>query len=119
MKLINAANVGNHVHLVVQISNRRTYKPFICALTGAIARTVCAKVRKSDDANTAQGLVKESKRAKRFWDFRPYSRIVEGYRAFLGLRDYLLINRLEGSGVARLKAVQLVHGQERRFRGSG
>lgn len=97
IKIINVANVGNHLHLVVKISNRRTYKPFICALTGAIARTVVGQLSRNKDSQQ-----------KKFWDYRPYSRIVEGYRDFVGLRDYLLINRLEGLGVSRVRAVDLV-----------
>lgn len=96
VKIQNAANVGNHIHLVLKISNRRTYKPFICAITGSIARTVIQQ---------SKGSLAD---IEKFWDFRPYSRIVEGLRAFRILRDYLLINRLEAIGVRRVQVHQLL-----------
>lgn len=97
VRIQNAANVGNHLHLVLKFSNRRRYKPFICALTGAIARTVIQQ-----SSGTLEKIDK-------FWDFRPFSRIVEGLRAFQILRDYLLINRLQGSGMNRLIAEKIVY----------
>lgn len=89
VKIQNAANVGNHIHLVLKLSNRRAYKPFICAVTGSIARTVIQQ---------SKGSLAD---IHKFWDFRPYSRIIEGLRAFRILRDYLLINRLQALGVRR------------------
>jgi hypothetical protein len=46
----------------------------------------------------------ESWAASRFWDYRPFTRVVESFRAYLNLRDYLLINELEGQGCERVHA---------------
>lgn len=90
----NFANVGNHLHLQIRIRNLRTYKPFICALTGGIATMVTGG----------------SQLARKFWDYRPFSRIVHGLKGYLRLRDYLLINQYEGGGVHRSQAICLVKG---------
>ncbi|MAV91231.1 MAG: hypothetical protein CL676_07400 [Bdellovibrionaceae bacterium] len=37
----------------------------------------------------------------KFWDERPFSRVVRGRRAFLTVRDYVFLNHLEGQGVPR------------------
>lgn len=37
----------------------------------------------------------------KFWDRRPFTRIVIGRRAFLGLKDYIRINNIENFGFAR------------------
>lgn len=88
----NFANVGNHLHLQIRLGNRRTYKPFICALTGGIATIV----------------TRGEKLTGKFWDHRPFSRIVYGRNAILSMRDYLLINKLEGGGSDRNFAICLV-----------
>lgn len=93
------ANVGNHLHLQIQLTNRATYKPFIRAVTAAIAMAVTGINRWT---------VKSGKKL-RFWDYRPFTRIVVGYRALLTLKDYILINNLEGFGVDRRQAQAIIH----------
>lgn len=89
------ANVGNHLHLHIQLTNRFTYKPFIRALTSAIAMAITG-VNKWTRARLGR---------IRFWDYRPYTRVVIGFRALLGLRDYIRINIWEGYGYSRSEAV--------------
>jgi hypothetical protein len=40
----------------------------------------------------------------KFWDYRPFTRVVRGLRALLGLRDYIEINQMEGYGYDRSEA---------------
>lgn len=89
VQVIQFANVGNHLHLMIKLGNLRTYKPFICALTGGIPRHL-------------------KWRGGKFWNYRPFTRVVQGLRALLTLRDYLVVNQLEGGGVHRSLAVILV-----------
>lgn len=91
VKVYEFANVGNHIHMHVKLGNRFTYAAFIRALTGAIALAVT-------------GANKFKKLARRFWDRRPYTRIVKSRRAVLNLRDYMEINELEGDGCPRQDA---------------
>ncbi len=93
-----SANVGNHLHLHVKLSNRHTYKAFIRAVTSAIAMAV-----------TGASRWRKVVGAKRFWDYRPFSRIIVGRRALLTLRDYLFINELEGQGIDRSTARREAH----------
>ena len=88
------ANVGNHLHLHIQLTNRFTYRPFIRALTASIAMAITGRNRWTHE---------KTKKTK-FWDYRPYTRIVFGLRALLGLRDYIRINVLEGYGYRRQEA---------------
>ena len=81
------ANVGNHIHLHAQVSYRRGYVRFIRAITSAIAT-----------------VVKRGRRVGRFWDQRPFSRVVYGRRAFYRVRDYVDVNELEGMGLDRASA---------------
>ena len=96
VRLLEYSNNGNHLHLLIRISNRRAYQSFIRVLTAAIALKI-----------TGASKIKKLKR--RFWDFRPFSRIVRGYRGYKIARDYVVLNALEAMGMIpyqpqRLKA---------------
>jgi hypothetical protein len=79
------ANVGNHLHLLIKISRRRLWAPYIRELAGRIAQEV-------------QGLKGLAKGAG-FWEYRPFTRIVRGWRkAFQTAKDYVELNRLEAEG---------------------
>lgn len=91
VKLHSFANVGNHLHLHVRLGNRFAYPAFIRALTGAIALAV-------------SGANKFKRLKKRFWDRRPFTRLVQSYAAFRRLENYVKINGLEGSGWTRAEA---------------
>jgi REP element-mobilizing transposase RayT len=92
VRLLSIANVGNHLHLHIQLTNRYTYAPFIRAVTGAIALAVSKATR--------WGQRLEGK----FWDYRPFTRVVIGWRAALRLSDYVLINQFEALGQTRAQA---------------
>lgn len=104
VRILSAANVGNHLHLHVQLTNRQTYRGFIRAVTSAIAMAITGGSRWQ---------VPQTGRLK-FWDRRPFSRIVQGYRDRLRIEDYLRVNQLEGEGFSRSLARVLLPYQ--RFR---
>lgn len=89
------ANVGNHLHFHIKLANRHTYPAFIRAVTGSIALAIT-------------GASRLKKNAEKFWDYRPYTRVVVGLRAFLSLRDYVKVNQWEGYGLTREHARFLV-----------
>ena len=121
VRVISMANVGNHLHMQIKLSNRFTYKPFIRAVTAAIAMAITgrnrwtAETREQGRAGTqahgsagkqAQGTAgtlenRGSVRREKFWDYRPFTRIVESFKALLNLKDYIKINQLEGEGYNR------------------
>jgi hypothetical protein len=91
VRVYSYANVGNHLHFHLKLSNRFLYAPFIRALTGAIAMAVTGTSR----WKPLKG---------KFWDYRPFTRVIRGLRAILGIRDYIQINQLEGFGFTRSSA---------------
>jgi len=93
VRVISAANVGNHLHLHIQLLKRMTYKAFIRAITSAIAMAITGVSRWSKRTNKIK-----------FWDYRPFTRVIRGFRALLTVRDYIAINQLEGVGVGRVEA---------------
>lgn len=98
VRIHSSANVGNHIHLHLQLSRRTGYRPFIRAVTAAIAMAVTGVNRW-----TRQRLGRT-----RFWDLRPYTRVVMGWKDRCQLSDYLKINQLEGVGYWRTDAEFLV-----------
>ena len=92
------ANVGNHLHMQIKLSNRVAYFSFIRAITSAIAMAVTGKNRWN------QVGIESADQLKKFWDYRPYSRVVMGWKALLTLRDYIEINKWEGDGCSRAEA---------------
>ena len=90
VEILRAANVGNHVHLQIKLARRAAYRPFVRAITAAIMMST-----------TGYSRWKRAPKNFRFWDRRPFTRVIVGFRALLGLRQYIEINRLEGSGIAR------------------
>lgn len=92
VRILSLANVGNHLHFHLQLTNLHTYKPFIRAVTAAIAIGVTGFSRWK----------KRPASEKTFWDRRPFTRVIaDGRRAFLAVRDYVRINQLEGFGFQR------------------
>jgi REP element-mobilizing transposase RayT len=87
IRIYQAANSGNHLHLLLRARRRLDFQNFLRALTGAIARFVtCAQ---------------PGHRADRFWDLLAYSRVVQWGRDYFGVRAYVLQNEWEALGLVR------------------
>jgi len=103
VKIISMANTGNHLHIHLRLTNRFTYRPFIRAVTAAIAMAVTKASR-------------WNKLGIKFWDYRPFTRVVIGLRDFLNMRDYVRINQMEGQGYDRTHARLVINEFFRRAR---
>ena len=86
VNLYRYSNNGNHIHLLVKPgADRGNFQSFLRAVSGLIARLV---------------LKAERGRAKsvKFWDSRPFSRIVNWGKAFARCAHYIERNVLEALG---------------------
>jgi putative transposase len=113
VKQIQYSNNFNHLHLLLKFPSRVIYLRFIRSLTGAIALTVSGASKVKSLKSIFAG--------KKFWDFRPYTRVVYGWRGYTIAKDYVLLNRLEALGIlpkrtGRLKDV--LPGEKHLFRKS-
>lgn len=104
IQILSLVNVGNHLHLHIRLGNRFGYSPFIRAITGAIAMAVAGKNRWSKSAVGPGSAQLAKAKADRFWDHRPFTRVVAGYQAAQGLVDYLRINEMESWGFNKFEA---------------
>ena len=90
VKIYEFANVGNHLHLLVKASHRDLFKSFLRAISGLIARIVLGAER---------GQAKNLK----FWDQRPFTRIVAWKKDFVGVKKYVIQNFNEAMGFTPYK----------------
>jgi REP element-mobilizing transposase RayT len=86
IRVLDFSNNFNHLHLLVQSSNRRMTLNFMRSFAGKVAMAVSG-ARKGASLN------------ENFWDQRPFSRVVVGYRGLSIARDYLALNQMEALGI--------------------
>jgi hypothetical protein len=91
VRIDSLANVGNHLHFQIKLGNRYGYRPFIRAITAAIAMAIT-------------GVSRWQPSKGKFWDYRPFTRVVVGFKALLQLSDYIKLNQIEGAGFSRVQA---------------
>jgi hypothetical protein len=91
IRVYDFANAGNHLHFVCVMKSIRGWKTFIRAVSGLIARLVLKAERGS-----AVGA--------RFWQGRPWTRILTWGRAYKAIQKYLSLNKLEAIGFCRATA---------------
>ena len=92
VKVYRAANVGNHLHLLVKASEKKHLADYLRVLAGRIAVTV-------------SGAQKHVKRIGRFWDYLYWSRLVNWGRDFYQVRKYVSANELEQYSQAHRKMI--------------
>ncbi len=113
VRIYSFANVGNHLHLHLQLSYRDGYVRFIRAVTAAIAMHVMNWNKWTREQTGRQSELDEEKSAQKipktsFWDFRPYTNVVTSWTGFLRLKDYVKINQFEAGGLPRDLATLIV-----------
>ncbi len=123
VRIYRKAIVGNHLHFILRIHNRETYKSFVRVLSGKIAShimngesfaTFIGKIggegypqalSAGDGAAKSHYTGEGSTRAhetqgkgQRFWQFRPFSRVMSWGRDFKNGCEYVVQNTLEALG---------------------
>ena len=86
VKIYQIANAGNHIHLVLRAYKHIEFRKFIRIISSLIARIVLGAKRNS-------AVLKDSNR--RFWDARPWSRLISWGQHFKNAVDYLRLNKIE------------------------
>lgn len=87
VRIYRFQNVGNHLHLAVQVSRREDFQNFLRVFLQAVAFSV-AGARKGNPIG-------------RFWDGLACSRVVEWGRDWRNLMNYFEKNRFEALGMPR------------------
>jgi REP element-mobilizing transposase RayT len=85
IRVIELSIVDNHFHVLARLKTRQQFLGFLRSVSGLIARALLGTERGS-----ARGI--------KFWDARPFTRIVEMGRAYSGLRKYILSRAVSALG---------------------
>ncbi len=98
VKIYHFVNVGNHLHLVIRLQDRRLYHVFIRAISGLIARQVLGKERGSQreaqDSSLDMKPVMKTKKFQ-FWVARPFTRFVTWGADYKNLSLYMKKNQAQ------------------------
>jgi REP element-mobilizing transposase RayT len=85
IKIFRFVNVGNHLHMLIQIKKTVLWPRFIRELTGRLAQFL-------------QDLAGQQT-AESFWDHRPFTRVVAGWKKAFGImKEYMYLNHLVAEG---------------------
>jgi len=93
VRIQSQSNNGNHLHLLVQARTRGGFKRFLMAISGRIAQLMT----RSTKGKPLDG---------RFWDFIPFTRIVEWGKDFVTTWRYVKLNQLEAAGLVPFRPRQ-------------
>jgi hypothetical protein len=86
IRLYRFANVGSHLHFLIQARTREAFRAFVREVSGAIAFEISG----AKEAQPLEG---------KFWDLLPFSRVVSWGRDFKGVTAYIIGNLLEAAGL--------------------
>jgi len=86
IRLYRFENVGNHIHILLRTGHRKWLSNYLRSITGLIARQVLGAER---------GKGKDIK----FWDARPFSRVITWGRAYKGVHKYFDKNKRQAMGL--------------------
>jgi REP element-mobilizing transposase RayT len=122
VRIYERAINSNHLHLLLRMTNRRLYRAFIKAVSGQIASQVMGQKSFLDFSRSRRNSVrgdgpkalsavptstiterKKSTVKAGFWQFRPFSRVVNWGRDFKMCVSYLKQNVLEAFGFVPYK----------------
>ncbi len=100
IRIYHFVNVGNHLHLVVRVRDRKKFVVFIRAISGLIARQVLGfergpgKSTKGSKLETVESAKESAKIARTgYWIKRPFTRIGNWGRDYTGLGHYMQKNQ--------------------------
>lgn len=93
VKIYRYANVGNHLHLLLLASQRKGFINFLRSISGIIARIALG-------AEKGQAKLEDN---SKFWDQRPWTRILAWMKDFKNVSNYVRQNFLESIGFIAYK----------------
>lgn len=85
VKIEQLAIEKDHVHMLVRAKRRASYQSFFKVVAGQFAQIVT-------------GTHTTPHEGERIWKYRPFSRVVKGYKNYLKAESYVKLNELEATG---------------------
>lgn len=85
VKIEQLAICGDHIHLLVRLSKRSLAQSFLRVVAGQIAQGFKNNGFWVTDT-------------QRIWKFRPFTRVIQGWKPYLITKDYVRLNAKEATG---------------------
>ncbi len=106
---------GDHIHCLVRTYRRSFFHYFFRVVSGQIAQQFektdklrfVVDERFSTVTDTQKNGKNTTKRKLKLWRYRPFSRVVRGYKAYKVVRNYIQLNEKEALGVISYKKNRL------------
>ena len=104
---------SDHIHLLIRAPRRAKYAAFLRVFAGQIAQQFQKEGLLSGTQNSKcnQGVTDTAPGAPsglvRLWRYRPFSRVIVGFRAYQIVRSYVQLNELEAQGKIRYQKQRL------------
>lgn len=98
--------VRNHVHLVLQFGSRTQYQGWVREFTAAIVRVLQNRIDNSTE------LINQ---LRKFFDHRPFTRVIEWGKDFQNALNYLTLNQMEAFGLRPKRKSSTGAGKEPRL----
>ena len=97
---------SNHIHLLIRTSRRSHFHYFFRVVAGQIAQRFEQEGFLSV-TDTPRNEDRKVKRRLSLWQFRPFSRVIRGYKNYLQAKDYVQLNYKEAIGEISYKKNRL------------
>ncbi|MBC7456975.1 MAG: hypothetical protein H7235_01925 [Bdellovibrionaceae bacterium] len=101
---------NDHCHLLVRTKRRSSFHHFFRVVAGQIAQIFEKEGLLSsvtDTPNGQQTHTVDMKRGTKLWLYRPFSRVIRGYKSYVTIRNYIQLNEKEALGQIRYHSERL------------
>ena len=96
---------GDHIHILVRAPRRSKFHDFFRVVAGQIAQRF--ENEGLLKAKVVTDTPKGPQKGTSLWRYRPFSRVVRGFRAYKIVRDYIQLNEKEARGEISYKTNRL------------
>ncbi len=84
---------NDHIHCLIRAPKRSAYINFFRVIAGQIAQKLIQNFGQLCDAVT------DTHKIPKLWKYRPFSRVVRGFKAYNRVRNYIQLNEKEALGI--------------------
>ena len=107
IKVEQVAICGDHCHLLVRLPRRAQGQHFFRVVAGQIAQEFGKQGLLKSVTGTPKVAKKIQVKQPKLWLFRPFTRVVNGFRGYKIVRDYIQLNKKEAEGKIAYKKERL------------
>lgn len=106
----------DHIHLLIRTSRRKHYHHFFRVVAGQIAQRfekagllsgAQAAAKLTTKPNPKANIKQKVTGTPKIWKYRPFSRVVRGWKSYKIIRNYIQLNEKEALGVIRYQKKRL------------